>query len=286
MASGDGERDPRNLEVIQRWFQSLIQDPQGVSPEADVESMILPSSRLDARSRLRVYADAYYARLMECLEGSFPVLRRAVGEETFGEFAFGYLQSYPSSNYSLNPLGSRFADYLEETRPEDTRGGEGPSWPDFLIGLTRLEWTASVVFDGPGAEGEDVDVESVLRAIDPGEWMATRLETVPCLHLLAFDHPVNEYYTKARQAGEEDEIPWPGPGPEYVAVTRRDYVVWRYSLSEPEYRLIRSLQGGATVGESIEAAAEVYPGSDEELATDLHRWFAEGVRADFFSGLK
>ncbi len=141
----------RQLAQIQRWFQAVVTHPDGVeagltSPEARaeidvspsrIEDMVDPSKRRTSVERLEVYANAYYARLLECLRDEFPALLHAVGEEVFDGLAFGYLQSYPSRSYTLSELSRQFAQYLEETRPRDEDDASGPSWPDFMIDLAR-----------------------------------------------------------------------------------------------------------------------------------------------------
>src|SRR5580704_19185826 len=154
------------LDQIQRWLQAVIMHPDGVeagieSPEARseidvtpdrIEQVVDPSKRRTSVERIEVYANAYYARLLECLRDEFPALLHAVGEEVFDGLAFGYLQSYPSRSYTLSELSRQFAQYLEETRPRDDDDANGsPSWPDFMIDLARLERCYSEVFDGPAA---------------------------------------------------------------------------------------------------------------------------------------
>ena len=127
-------------------------DAIDVSPD-QVEDVVDPSKRRTSIERLEVYANAYYARLLECLRDEFPALFHALGEEVFDGLAFGYLQFYPSRSYTLSDLSRQFAEYLEETRPRDDDDANGsPSWPDFMIDLARLERCYSEVFDGPGAE--------------------------------------------------------------------------------------------------------------------------------------
>ena len=88
------------------------------------------SKRRTSVERLEVYANAYYARLLECLRDEFPALLHAVGEEVFDGLAFGYLQAYPSTSYTLSNLSRNFARFLEETRPprrRRTRVRRGPT---------------------------------------------------------------------------------------------------------------------------------------------------------------
>ena len=146
----------RQLAQIQRWLQAVITHPDGVEaalsasearaeidvPPERIEDVVEPSRRRTSIERLEVYANAYYARLLECLRDEFPALLHAVGEEVFDGLAFGYLQSYPSQSYTLSELSRQFAQYLEETRPRDEDETSGaPSWPDFMIDLVRLERT-------------------------------------------------------------------------------------------------------------------------------------------------
>ena len=157
---------------LQRWFQAVVTHPDGVGSGAEseealaiaplsrneLESIVTKSGKLSAHERLSIYAQAYHARLIECLGESFPILKQTLGEDVFNGFAFGYLQEYPSHSYTLARLADQFAQYLNETRPDredSAREGDtdAPGWPDFLIDLVNLEWTISDVFDGPGIEG-------------------------------------------------------------------------------------------------------------------------------------
>src|SRR6202451_1420256 len=197
------------LVQIQRWMQAVITHPAGVEagiegPEARAEINISPqrvdevghpSSRRTSIERLEVYANAYYARLLECLADEFPALLHAAGQEAFDELAFGYLQSHPSTSYTLSDLSRRFAEFLEQTRPPADEG----LWPDFLIDLVRLERTYSEIFDGPGAERLRLLSAEQIQAIPPDEWPSARLVSVPCPGLLGLRYPVCVYATAGRK---------------------------------------------------------------------------------------
>src|SRR5690349_9859437 len=141
----------RDLAQIQRWMQAVLTHPAGaadgvasaaarqeidVAPE-EAERVVNPSRALSGLERLAIYNRAYYARLLDCLRESYPVLFHALGEDAFGAFALDYLQKYPSRSYTLSDLGANFPHYLRESRPPDD---PSPSWPDFVIDLATLEW--------------------------------------------------------------------------------------------------------------------------------------------------
>ncbi len=286
-----------DLVRIQRWMQSVISHPDGIEqgissaearaeidvPLSQIEQVILPSQHNSSVDRLKVYGNAYYARLLECLRESFPVTAKMLGKETFDQFAFGYLQQFPSTSYTLGRLGDSFFDYLQQTRPDREQRAAGEiSWPDLLIDLAHLEWTIEQVFDGPGVEhAAPLSVEQ-LAAIPVDRWEEARLVPVECLRLLKFSFPVNEYFTAVRN---DESPPMPSPEPSWLGVTRRDYIVRRIPLSRPQYVLLSALQHGVTVGEAIERAAKEVDDLDR-LAADLRQWFHQWAAAQLFARIE
>jgi len=308
MSAPDAPSGSAEVNRLQRWFQAVITPADGVdsgasSEEAQrliqlgpgqLEKVITRSRALTAAERLAIYANAYHTRLLECLGEVFPMLKRTLGDEAFDGFAFGYLQEYPSRSHTLNELGRHFARYLQETRPVED-GGEletsaadssagdpllSENWPDFLIDLARLEWAIYEVFDGPGVEGQPLLRADELLDIHPERWPEARLDPVPCMQLLTTRFPVNDYYTRSRQARENEAIPIPSPRQSFVALSRRDFVVRRYNLSRMEFELLRAMQQGLSVGPAIESAAQASSDSLDQLASDLklcfRNWTAEG----------
>jgi hypothetical protein len=291
--------EPRQLAQIQRWMQAVITHPNGVIAGIDSEGarrevdvsadrvaqVVEPSKRCTSIERLEIYANAYYARLLECLRDEFPALLHAAGDEVFDGLAFGYLQSYPSTSYTLGELSERFAAHLEETRPRED-DDEAPSWPDFMIDLARLERTYSEVFDGPGAERLQLLKTEQVEAISSDAWPLARLVPVPCLRLLALRYPVHEYATGVRN---KEDPPIPDPCPTWLVVGRRNYVVRRWTVSQTQFELLRSLLAGESVGQAIEkaAASAIERGEDiDQLAASLHDWFAEWSALGFFQSIE
>ena len=277
------------LARIQRWMHSVITHPNGVaggveSSEGrrefdigtdDLERVITRSRALTAADRIEIYANAYYARLLECLRGEFAILAKTLGEELFDEFAFGYLQDYPSKNYTLNKLGENFPRYLAESCPAD----EDPDWAAFLIDLATLERVYSEVFDGPGVEGQPLLSAGQLLAIAPDQWPDARLEFAAGFRLVELRSPVHLYISAMRH--DEEATP-PVPAETWLAVHRRDYVVRRVPLSRPQFVLLRALSAGETVGESIGQMVDAGGIEMDELAAELRAWFRDWAAEGFF----
>ena len=282
-----------SLAELQRWMQAVITHPIGAAAgvesaaaqqaiaisAAEVEQVVLPSRACSSLERLNVYAGAYYARLLECLRDFFPALRHALGDELFDRFAVGYLQQHPPASYTLDRLADHFVEFLEATRPDEARQDDDfMQLAGFVVDVARLEWNIAQVFDGPGEEREPPLSPDALLALSAERWAEARLEPAACLRLLAFRFPVNDYFTAFR-AGERPAPP--RPQTTWLALTRREYIVRRLPLSQPQHELLSSLAAGETVGASIERAALRCDDVDR-FAEDLNSWFRDWAAAGLF----
>lgn len=288
-----------DLERIQRWMQAVIMHPAGVVPgiqseiarhecpvePEQVDEVVMSSRALTGIQRLEIYANAYYARLLECLREEFPGVRHAAGDEAFDAFAFGYLQERPSTSYTLSQLGAGFPEYLAATHPERAPGEDDESfatWSEFLVELTTLERVYSEVFDGPGVEGQTLLDAAELAAISPEDWAKARLIPVCCLRLIELRFPAHEYLT-ALKLNQEPSPPLPVET--YLAVMRRDYVIRRIPLSRLQFTMLAALANGIPVGKAITQVAQEFDGRVDELAGSLRNWFAEWTAAGFFQSI-
>ncbi|QDU77672.1 hypothetical protein Pan97_47450 [Bremerella volcania] len=283
----DGQPSLHSLPVLQKWMQSVITHVNGVaegvhSPEAQehiavdasqIESIVTRSQRRTSAQRLEVYAHAYYARLVECLKSIYPLFAKTVGDELFDQFAITYLQQYPSRSYTLNRLGDRFPDFLEETSP--TRGTDQLGFEDFLVGLAVAERSIDAIFDGRGIEQAEVFSPSQLEGISPESFAEAKFQMVPCLRLHSFPFPISNFITAIKQ---DTQAAIPEATPSWLALTRRDYIVRRVPLSRWEYHLLVRLTEGLSVSQSIEGAViEVAPSEDisELLAAAFRKFTTE-----------
>lgn len=285
--------DLSELGLIQHWMQSVIMHPEGVEAGIDssrarsvidvsidhVEQVICRSTAQTSIERLHVYANAYFARLLEVLTSEFPALVYALGEDLFQDFALGYLQQFPSQSYTLSDLSAKFPEYLAITRPPRESAETEPDWADFLVDLATLERTYSDVFDGSGVEGKHLLDASDLREIALDHWPGVRLVPVPCLKLIHLRFAVHEYATAVRHKEQPD---LPEPSPTWLVVTRRDYVVRRIAVTEAEFAALAALVGGGTIAASLDAAQNRWQSDYDQLASEVQRWFRDWSAAGYF----
>jgi hypothetical protein len=274
-------RDQSAVELAstQRWFLDAVMHPGDEDAAAEV---VTRSERMPAEERLAIYSRSYLARLIECLGETFPALKRSLGEPLFDAFAADYLGRHPSRSYTLATLGAGFPRHLAETRPEDA---PEVGWPDLLVDLATLEWGIDEVFDGPGIEGEKTldpdDLLGIPRELLPG----IRLRTVPCLRLLPFRFPIDDYYTSLRRGDDPIASPPSTPSDSFMVLTRRDFVVRRHVVSRVQYEILSELERGSSIGKAIARGAASSELDDETLGRCLRQWFAAWARWQLFQSL-
>lgn len=279
------------LDRTERWMQSVITHPLGVeagiadparssmdNTTAEIESVVCRSRNFSATERLEIYRNAYFARLVECLEGDFPVFRQTVGDDAFRQFALEYIAYRPSRSYTLGRFGDGFVDFLRESCPDTDSCNPGAThWSEFMIELARFERRIAEVFDGPGVEAQPgLDVERL--QISDG-WSEARLVPAPCLRLIRLNFPVHDWHAQRCQmdlsrALERRDI--------CLVLTRSDYrVVW-HEVEQEEFLLLQRLAEGAPLEEAL-ISAEISPAADVgALASNLRNLFCRWAALRLF----
>jgi len=252
-----------SLAQTQRWFLDALIFPGRVSA-TEIESRLLASPKEGASARFAIYQHAYILRLCKCLAEQFPALCHALGEELFHDFACEYLRAYPSTSYTLYELGRRFAEYLEETRPDqDLPSEQREDWIDFMVDLARYEYELFRLFDAPGHEG------GVWPSVDVPD---ARLIVQPAFCLGVYRYPVAWYYNQVR-AGADPSFP-----PErtsHVAIVRRDFMTSTFPISRVQHLFLDELRNNGDVEDALARVAKL---AERPLADVVRSWQLE-VRA-------
>ncbi|MEO8269710.1 MAG: DNA-binding domain-containing protein [Aureliella sp.] len=249
--------------------------------------MILPSKLLSSQQRMGIYANAYYARLLECLRDEFPALVSLLGEETFNAFGMDYLQSHPSQSYTLADLGQYFPAYLRENQTlalDEDAGAESSTAPDdnsycfdLMIDLALLERTYSEVFSGQGIEDQQTLCADELATILPDQISNLRLLPSPCVRLLKLHTQAHQYAIAVRK-GTASNSRLPARAPAFLVITRLHYVVRTIDAESLEFELLEHLMNNVCLGDAIARVAEssmfADSLSDEQQWTNgIYEWF-------------
>lgn len=232
---------------------------------------LISDARASAAQRLRIYRDAYAARIVSVLRDDYPALCGALGREHFDALAREYLGAHPSRHPSLRYAGARLPEFIAgHAAARELRASA--AW---AADLARLELAVTDAFDA-------ADVQPLARAdlaaLPPGSWHALELALVPGAQLLAFAHPV-----RALRAAHDAAQPLAQaaltPLAECVLVWRRGERVLHREVGAEEHALLARVARGARFGELCALAAEAR--GDEAgaalAASLLARWVEDAL---------
>jgi hypothetical protein len=266
------------LALLQRRFWRLITAPSGVAEAVPVEATEDPGispvqgwikgpDEAFAQSRLDIYANMYFYRLLDVLKGDYPKILALVGEVNFHNLVTDYLLRYPSENPSLRFLGERFALFI--------KGSERvKEWP-YLYDLAVLEWARSAVFD---VEDQAPITKEALRAFPPEEWASLVLTPIQALEVLHLSAPVYRQWLAIEQNAPIPEIE---VGATPVLVWRWHHKVYHRPITKAEASALALLAERAPFYLLCECFEEP---ADEEVSITamraleaINRWLDEGL---------
>jgi len=112
---------PKILESYEKWFAEKItcplKDLRQITNAEGAEKYLIPSPSLAPKTRIEIYAQQYWWRLIDCMHHNFPSLTHFLGTKRFNdEIALPYLFERPPSHWSLNTLGSTLPEWMGSKR--------------------------------------------------------------------------------------------------------------------------------------------------------------------------
>ncbi|HKA15574.1 MAG TPA: putative DNA-binding domain-containing protein [Myxococcota bacterium] len=269
------------LDALQHQLYQLITEPSGapdVLPDGSALGSLIRGDRSAAPvDRLAIYANAWFARLHDCLRDDFGALARALGPDAFHDLCKTYLMIYAPSQPSLQRMGAHLADHLA-AEPFAEIFARRCAW---AADLARLEWAINEAFTAPDAP---VLAREDLAAVPPEAWAELRFEATPSLLLLTCEWPVQiarERFEREDAEAPEIEPPVLAQEPTHLRVWRRDEQVRFAAVTPLELAVLEDLRRGdpfaalcdrvaAEVGEADAAA---------QAAAFLSMWIGDGVLA-------
>lgn len=251
------------LQTLQREMQRAIMT--GLDDAPFVQSF----DQQERAARLRIYSSAYRLRLREALASNFSVLEAHVGTPAFATLANCYLETRPSTHFSVRAFGDSFPAWL---------GSERPNEP-WLAELASLEWSLGCAFDAPD---EPTLTSDALAALQPEQWTLLRFRFAASARRLRLMTNAAELYSRAAA----DELDARGRCESRPA----DWLVWRKSLTV-HYRSIDrievtafdALANGATFALACERLLDIADDRQvpSKAAALLKRWIADELIVTF-----
>ena len=201
--------DEFELAELQSLLYRLITGPAGVEEAAGhermlqvrgLEAVIDGNTRLSARDRLGIYANAYFYRLLDIFKEDFPCTYKVLGDVNFHNLITSYLIEYPPSEPSVLYAGRHLPHYLKIiSGPARAAVAHMP----FLVDLARHERACIEVFHGPDAEALE---QMSLRGLTSESWPLLRLRLHPAAQIFDIEWRIDALMT-AIKGGRQWELP-------------------------------------------------------------------------------
>ncbi|GIX31603.1 MAG: DUF2063 domain-containing protein [Porticoccaceae bacterium] len=201
--------------------------------------------------RFAVYRNNVWHALLEALADTFPLVRRALGDEHFLPLAHRYLCSHPPRSPVLARWGGAFPALLAALEDEDL--------PPWIADLARLEWACLEALHAPDAPPLAAKALQPLTR-DPEGLARSRWRPHPALRLVRSRHPL----VALHRALTEEASPPAVAGGENALVVRPRLAVRVVAVDDACAALAAALLGGATLAEATAGS-----GCEAQLAEAL-----------------
>ncbi len=274
---------PSNIpfDTLQRWMQNVIEyngnDAEAWHSEAAQKELpyeeaylnVLPSKTLSPVERIAIYRRMFVLRMVDAMEIDYPGTKNFLGEEVFHETVIEYVGKYPSHSYTLNHLGQKFPQFINESSLKQK---------EFLFDLSRLELALTENMDAPESP---ILKRDDLASVKPEEWEHASLLPIAALELMEFDYPAAEYLRAVMDEASTPSIIVQEKN--WVVVYRKNYTTWFKQLMHEEYVLLQELCKGTPLTKSFDILAEQFPNKQQEFEQHVFDWFSDWVGRGMFS---
>lgn len=227
-------------------------------------AMVEPDG-LDPADRLQVYANHFRLSLVEALGATFPVVRRLLGEDCFGQVARRFARTWPPRSPRLVARGGCFPSFLA-TQPQLA----GLPW---LRDVARLEWALN--------EARHADDPPPAGRLEPdmlGDPTRLAFATAPCVRFVASRWPVDQIW-RANQGDDRGEpVALEARGARLLVLRDADDEVGWLPLPHAAFVFTRAI----AAGHSLSVAADMAMAADATFAPVplLQALLAHGVVVD------
>ena len=236
-----------SLRELQQSFAAALRDP-------GVACAVVPPANLS------IYRNNASLTFRAALALTFPVVRRRVGDDYFGQLCAHYRQRFPSRSGDLHWAGRDFAAFLDSHL-----AGSDYAW---LADLARLEWSRAECVVASESPALGVDALTNFSA-DTLERLLFTLQ--PSLRLQASAYPVFTVWI-TNQADTAPPVDQSLGSERGMILSRNESTVVR-ELDAALFSFVSALARGNTLGEAMSEAAL----GETELRDALRFMFVEGL---------
>jgi hypothetical protein len=222
-----------NLLQLQTQFQQYL-----LNEDLAIESCVISTPTVPAITRLQVYKDAYFLRLLEVLESDYPILKNIMGNERFEQLIADYIHCYPSAYRSVRWVGQHLANYIDKE----------PAFADtpWLKEIALFEWALNDAFDS--ADKPPLGLES-MATISPLDWPNLSFTIHPSVQRWDSEYDIIPLWHAAKN---EMPLPIAKAVKSPILVWRKEYDVKFQLMSVDAALMLDTLIAGKTFSSACE----------------------------------
>lgn len=245
-------------------FQRMSRFDRGIRryPDRSVGSLFVEPPKGRWEERFDVYANGFFPRSRDGLSDAYELLPRLVKEKRWHALSRLYCQKHPSRSYNLADVSLQFPSFLKKAKESKE-----------LVDVAEFELLAWKIFH---LFAEPMLITSE-RFATISEKTKFRFQTTT--HLWESSHQVAKAWTKRFNKTVPRLQPASKPTQkEYSVLCRHEFRVLSLVLEPVEYKVLRGLQKGKTLGKALnDAGAPIQP---EQLTKWLQIWLGHSFFSD------
>ncbi len=248
------------LETLQSHFQQYM-----LTATSTIRAEVATPFRGSATTRLSVYGEGYYLRLLEALSIEFNALKNFLGEPLFNKMGVAFLDSHPSNTYAVRFIGTRLPEFLasyEAKRP-------------YIRELALFEVNLSNALDAADAP---IKTTQDLAAIPVEHWGEMKFKLHPSVALLDFEWDIPALWQTAVKKVRKK----PTQRKTCVTIWRKQLAPYYFSKDESETRMLLQLQAGEDFAALCQSLVPQFSEADaaQQAINTLVRWLNEEMISD------
>ena len=218
--------------------------------------------------RMRVYEEAYPARIWEALKETYEAVQFVLGKEVFLHLSRQYAVTYPSQDYNLSRAGRHLPVFL--------RTHELMRELPFIADLALLEGLISESFHVP-----ELDCESLtqLSLLNPEQYENLTLRFQPSIKLIESEWPLLDIWNSRKKNASGISIELRNR-PQKIIIHKMERVVYCELIDSIRYALLQELLKGQTLSDGVDCISHL------DGAPDLGRCFKDWAARHFIVGFE
>lgn len=279
------------LKSTQEWFAGIITNrlgenntiqnytPHGTLIAEEASRYITSNSALRPHQRMQIYNQQYWWRLLNTLHTNFPLVTRLFGSYAFNEkIGIPYLLTYPSNHWSLNALGERLPQWVEESYREPDKS--------LVLNAAHLDWAFMASFIAPQHPFPDL---AQMTQDNPESLLSQMFYLQPHIRLFTWEYDLftfrENFLRREADYWLDHRFPnLPKHKTYFFALYRnlQNNLAWR-EIKKEEFILLERFKMGTTITDACAYIESLDASIYETVATHLQKWLQDWTQAGWLT---